>query len=121
MGMRPEDAEHVFVLQEDIDCLEALQPNFRSSGNDAVHVLTAMNGGVEKTVAEMNAHAKELQALDTTAVSPDGSCSDSPAIVATETAPSSSLAGDCGSVTESDVKTDRCPPPRSATRWAWPR
>ncbi|MCO4695430.1 hypothetical protein LRR80_01481 [Streptomyces sp. RO-S4] len=45
---------------------------FLRSGNDAVHVLTAMNGGVKKTVAEMNAHAKELQALDTTAVSPDG-------------------------------------------------
>ncbi|GAA2435100.1 DUF5136 domain-containing protein [Streptomyces glaucus] len=45
---------------------------FLRSGNDAVHVLSAMNGGVEKTVAEMNEHAEELQALDTHAVSPDG-------------------------------------------------
>ncbi|MFF7448605.1 MULTISPECIES: D-alanyl-D-alanine carboxypeptidase family protein [unclassified Streptomyces] len=45
---------------------------FLQSGNDAVHVLSAMNGGVKNTVAEMNAHAEELQALDTTVVSPDG-------------------------------------------------
>ncbi|KOV28408.1 D-alanyl-D-alanine carboxypeptidase [Streptomyces sp. XY152] len=45
---------------------------FLRSGNDAVHVLSAMNGGVEKTVEEMNAHAEELQALDTHVVSPDG-------------------------------------------------
>ncbi|MFD4988210.1 D-alanyl-D-alanine carboxypeptidase family protein [Streptomyces sp. NPDC058374] len=45
---------------------------FLSSGNDAVHVLSAMNDGVKKTVADMNAHAKELQALDTHVVSPDG-------------------------------------------------
>ncbi|WP_436737136.1 D-alanyl-D-alanine carboxypeptidase family protein [Streptomyces sp. BBFR102] len=45
---------------------------FLSSGNDAVHVLSAMNDGVDKTVADMNAHAEELQALDTHVVSPDG-------------------------------------------------
>ncbi|MEW2263774.1 MULTISPECIES: D-alanyl-D-alanine carboxypeptidase family protein [unclassified Streptomyces] len=45
---------------------------FLRSGNDAVHVLSAMNGGVESTVAEMNAHAEELQALDTNVVTPDG-------------------------------------------------
>ncbi|GAA2415206.1 DUF5136 domain-containing protein [Streptomyces viridochromogenes] len=45
---------------------------FLASGNDAVHVLSAMNGGVEKTVREMNEHAEELQALDTHVVSPDG-------------------------------------------------
>ncbi|WP_030145593.1 D-alanyl-D-alanine carboxypeptidase family protein [Streptomyces violaceorubidus] len=45
---------------------------FLRSGNDAVHVLSAMNGGVGQTVADMNAHADELQALDTTVVSPDG-------------------------------------------------
>ncbi|WP_424868332.1 D-alanyl-D-alanine carboxypeptidase family protein [Streptomyces sp. SAI-229] len=45
---------------------------FLRSGNDAVHVLSAMNGGVEDTVEEMNAHAEELQALDTHVVSPDG-------------------------------------------------
>ncbi len=45
---------------------------FLRSGNDAVHVLSAMNDGVDNTVAEMNAHAEELQALDTHAVSPDG-------------------------------------------------
>ncbi|GGV80534.1 D-alanyl-D-alanine carboxypeptidase [Streptomyces griseoloalbus] len=45
---------------------------FLQSGNDAVHVLSAMNGGVKNTVAEMNEHAEELQALDTYVVSPDG-------------------------------------------------
>ncbi|MFI8949338.1 D-alanyl-D-alanine carboxypeptidase family protein [Streptomyces sp. NPDC053750] len=45
---------------------------FLRSGNDAVHVLSAMNGGVGNTVREMNEHADELQALDTEVVSPDG-------------------------------------------------
>ncbi|WP_420711742.1 D-alanyl-D-alanine carboxypeptidase family protein [Streptomyces sp. NRRL F-5123] len=45
---------------------------FLRSGNDAVHVLAAMNGGVPKTVADMNAMAKELQANDTNVVTPDG-------------------------------------------------
>ncbi|MEU6350061.1 D-alanyl-D-alanine carboxypeptidase [Streptomyces sp. NPDC047072] len=45
---------------------------FLRSGNDAVHVLSAMNGGVAETVKEMNAHAEELQALDTQVISPDG-------------------------------------------------
>ncbi|CAL9548019.1 hypothetical protein SUDANB108_04405 [Streptomyces sp. enrichment culture] len=45
---------------------------FLRSGNDAVHVLSAMNKGVENTVREMNEHAEELQALDTHVVSPDG-------------------------------------------------
>ncbi|MER5885520.1 D-alanyl-D-alanine carboxypeptidase [Streptomyces sp. NPDC001941] len=45
---------------------------FLRSGNDAVHVLASMNGGVPKTVTDMNAHAGELQALDTHVVSPDG-------------------------------------------------
>ncbi|MER6703283.1 D-alanyl-D-alanine carboxypeptidase family protein [Streptomyces fumanus] len=45
---------------------------FLRSGNDAVHVLSAMNGGVKNTVREMNEHAEELQALDTHVVSPDG-------------------------------------------------
>ncbi|MFE2040177.1 D-alanyl-D-alanine carboxypeptidase family protein [Streptomyces sp. NPDC059477] len=45
---------------------------FLRSGNDAVHVLSAMNDGVENTVQEMNDHAEELQALDTNVVSPDG-------------------------------------------------
>ncbi|KUO21759.1 D-alanyl-D-alanine carboxypeptidase family protein [Streptomyces dysideae] len=45
---------------------------FLRSGNDAVHVLSKMNGGMDKTVEEMNEHAEELQALDTHAVSPDG-------------------------------------------------
>lgn len=45
---------------------------FLRSGNDAVHVLSKMNGGIKNTVAQMNAHAEELQALDTEAVSPDG-------------------------------------------------
>ncbi|MGW3986598.1 D-alanyl-D-alanine carboxypeptidase family protein [Streptomyces sp. NPDC004830] len=45
---------------------------FLRSGNDAVHVLSAMNQGVDNTVREMNEHAVELQALDTHVVSPDG-------------------------------------------------
>ncbi len=45
---------------------------FLRSGNDAVHVLSSMNGGVDQTVQDMQAHARELQALDTHVVSPDG-------------------------------------------------
>ncbi|WP_373316976.1 D-alanyl-D-alanine carboxypeptidase family protein [Streptomyces sulfonofaciens] len=45
---------------------------FLRSGNDAVHVLAAMNGGVPKTVRDMQRHADDLQADDTTVVSPDG-------------------------------------------------
>lgn len=42
------------------------------SGNDAAHALADANGGVERTVAEMNAVATSLQALDTTVVNPSG-------------------------------------------------
>ncbi|WP_374202049.1 D-alanyl-D-alanine carboxypeptidase family protein [Streptomyces sp. AC550_RSS872] len=45
---------------------------FLRSGNDAVHVLSKMNNGIDNTVKEMNEHAEELQALDTNVVSPDG-------------------------------------------------
>lgn len=45
---------------------------FLRSGNDAVHVLTSMNGGLQQTVADMNDQAADLQALDTHVVSPDG-------------------------------------------------
>jgi D-alanyl-D-alanine carboxypeptidase (penicillin-binding protein 5/6) len=45
---------------------------FLRSGNDAVHVLSAMNQGVSQTVRDMQDHADELQALDTHVVSPDG-------------------------------------------------
>ncbi|MBO1334865.1 D-alanyl-D-alanine carboxypeptidase family protein [Streptomyces sp. VRA16 Mangrove soil] len=45
---------------------------FLRSGNDAVHVLSHMNGGVPATVAQMQARAKDLQADDTHVVSPDG-------------------------------------------------
>ncbi|MDN0195276.1 D-alanyl-D-alanine carboxypeptidase [Streptomyces sp. S.PNR 29] len=45
---------------------------FLRSGNDAVHVLSQMNDGIDNTVKEMNEHAEELQALDTHVVSPDG-------------------------------------------------
>ncbi|MEV6475106.1 D-alanyl-D-alanine carboxypeptidase [Streptomyces sp. NPDC051657] len=45
---------------------------FLRSGNDAVHVLSEMYGGVPKTVVAMQKHAEELQALDTRVVSPDG-------------------------------------------------
>ncbi|MGW8703391.1 D-alanyl-D-alanine carboxypeptidase family protein, partial [Streptomyces eurythermus] len=45
---------------------------FLRSGNDAVHVLSSMNGGVAQTVRDMQAHADALQARDTHVVSPDG-------------------------------------------------
>ncbi|WP_228079590.1 D-alanyl-D-alanine carboxypeptidase family protein [Streptomyces profundus] len=45
---------------------------FLASGNDAVYALTAMNGGKELTVAQMNERAADLQALDTHVVNPDG-------------------------------------------------
>ncbi|MEU9863802.1 D-alanyl-D-alanine carboxypeptidase [Streptomyces sp. NPDC047971] len=45
---------------------------FLRSGNDAVRVLAEMNGGIRKTVQDMNDHAEELQAVDTHVVSPDG-------------------------------------------------
>lgn len=51
---------------------ELWQGVFLRSGNDAVQVLARMNGGVAKTVAEMQAKAADLQALDTHVVSPDG-------------------------------------------------
>ncbi|MEV7186748.1 D-alanyl-D-alanine carboxypeptidase [Kitasatospora sp. NPDC093102] len=45
---------------------------FLSSGNDAVHVLSHMNGGIQRTVAEMQERARALQAGDTKVLSPDG-------------------------------------------------
>ncbi|GAA2130655.1 hypothetical protein GCM10009760_03460 [Kitasatospora kazusensis] len=45
---------------------------FLSSGNDAVHVLAHMNGGIDQTVAQMQARADAMQARDTHVVSPDG-------------------------------------------------
>ncbi|MFD5781887.1 D-alanyl-D-alanine carboxypeptidase family protein [Streptomyces sp. NPDC126933] len=45
---------------------------FLRSGNDAVHVLSEMNGGIPKTVRDMQQHADDLQALDTHVVTPDG-------------------------------------------------
>ncbi|MCX5205190.1 D-alanyl-D-alanine carboxypeptidase [Streptomyces sp. NBC_00237] len=45
---------------------------FLRSGNDAVHVLSSMNGGVDKTVADMQKRADALGAKDTHVRSPDG-------------------------------------------------
>ncbi|WP_336050696.1 D-alanyl-D-alanine carboxypeptidase family protein [Streptomyces sp. CA2R101] len=45
---------------------------FLRSGNDAVHTLSAMNGGTKATVAQMQQRAKELNAHDTHVVTPDG-------------------------------------------------
>ncbi|MFE9663846.1 serine hydrolase [Streptomyces sp. NPDC005955] len=45
---------------------------FLSSGNDAVRVLSSLNGGVDETVRQMQAKARELGAMDTRVVSPDG-------------------------------------------------
>ncbi len=43
-----------------------------ASGNDAANTLASANGGVAKTVAEMNAEAERLQAFDTHAVNASG-------------------------------------------------
>ncbi|MEU7296341.1 D-alanyl-D-alanine carboxypeptidase [Streptomyces exfoliatus] len=45
---------------------------FLSSGNDAVHVLAAMNGGWKSMARQMQEKARSLGALDTHVVSPDG-------------------------------------------------
>ncbi|MBA4860773.1 D-alanyl-D-alanine carboxypeptidase [Streptomyces sp. PSKA54] len=45
---------------------------FLMSGNDAVHVLAAMNGGLETTVRQMQDKARALGARDTRVVTPDG-------------------------------------------------
>jgi serine-type D-Ala-D-Ala carboxypeptidase (penicillin-binding protein 5/6) len=45
---------------------------FLRSGNDAVHVLASMNGGVADTVADMQDKADDLRAYDTHVVTPDG-------------------------------------------------
>ncbi|MFE2511923.1 D-alanyl-D-alanine carboxypeptidase family protein [Streptomyces naganishii] len=45
---------------------------FLRSGNDAVHTLAHLNGGLQRTVKDIQAHADELQALDTHVVTPDG-------------------------------------------------
>ncbi len=45
---------------------------FLSSGSDAVRTLAAMNGGWDKTVADMGAMARRLGANDTTVRSADG-------------------------------------------------
>ncbi|MHC5908219.1 D-alanyl-D-alanine carboxypeptidase family protein, partial [Streptomyces sp. S6] len=45
---------------------------FLNSGNDAVHVLAALNGGWETTATRMQAKARALGALDTHVLSPDG-------------------------------------------------
>ncbi len=42
------------------------------SGNDAARALAHANGGVAKTVAQMNKQARHLQALDTVAKTPHG-------------------------------------------------
>ncbi|WMX48383.1 D-alanyl-D-alanine carboxypeptidase family protein [Streptomyces roseicoloratus] len=45
---------------------------FLSSGNDAVHVLAAMNGGWKSMARKMQEKARALGARDTRVVSPDG-------------------------------------------------
>ncbi|MFE0464752.1 D-alanyl-D-alanine carboxypeptidase, partial [Kitasatospora sp. NPDC058965] len=61
-------------IKEDLDySVEDLWRGvFLSSGNDAVHVLAHMNGGVDETVRQMRAEAAVLGAADTQVVSPDG-------------------------------------------------
>ncbi|WP_245764924.1 D-alanyl-D-alanine carboxypeptidase family protein [Nonomuraea jiangxiensis] len=43
-----------------------------SSGNDAAMALAEINGGLDKTMRDMNAEAKRLQAYDTVAKTPSG-------------------------------------------------
>ncbi|MFB7593715.1 D-alanyl-D-alanine carboxypeptidase family protein [Streptomyces sp. NPDC056160] len=45
---------------------------FLNSGNDAVHVLAALNGGWDHTARQMQTKARALGAMDTYVVSPDG-------------------------------------------------
>ncbi|MEV3861447.1 serine hydrolase [Streptomyces sp. NPDC050095] len=45
---------------------------FLSSGNDAVHTLARMNGGLARTLAQMQATARRIGARDTQVRSPDG-------------------------------------------------
>ncbi|MEV1021131.1 serine hydrolase [Streptomyces sp. NPDC050264] len=45
---------------------------FLSSGNDAVHTLAQMNGGLSRTLAQMQATARRIGARDTQVRSPDG-------------------------------------------------
>jgi len=42
------------------------------SGNDAARALASVNGGLPRTVRQMNAKARKVGALDTTAVNPTG-------------------------------------------------
>lgn len=42
------------------------------SGNDTAHALAMANGGMKKTIADMNAEAQRLQAYDTVAKTPHG-------------------------------------------------
>ncbi|WP_214109419.1 D-alanyl-D-alanine carboxypeptidase family protein [Acrocarpospora catenulata] len=42
------------------------------SGNDAAHALAEANGGLTVTLADMNAEARRIQALDTVAKTPSG-------------------------------------------------
>ena len=51
---------------------QLFQALFLRSGNDAANALANANGGVPETVAQMNAKAAELGALDTYAVNPSG-------------------------------------------------
>ncbi|MCC9310513.1 D-alanyl-D-alanine carboxypeptidase [Kitasatospora sp. RB6PN24] len=71
-GMGP--GSSLVGVKEDLDyTVEDLWRGvFLPSGNDAVHVLAHMNGGVDKTVREMNEKARALGATDTQVVSPDG-------------------------------------------------
>jgi len=51
---------------------ELLTATLVVSGNDAANALATANGGVAKTVAEMNAEAKRLRAFNTHAVNTNG-------------------------------------------------
>lgn len=51
---------------------QLFQAMLMGSANDAVYMLSRINGGIPATLAEMNAKAKDLGALDTHAGNPSG-------------------------------------------------
>ncbi|MVU78788.1 penicillin-binding protein [Nocardia sp. ET3-3] len=51
---------------------QLFQALIMASGNDAAHAIATQLGGMDATVAKMNALAKKLQALDTRAATPSG-------------------------------------------------
>ena len=67
------EGSRVGIVEESSYTVEQLFTGlFLNSGNDAASALANAYGGIPKTVAEMAAEARRLQALDTTVVNPSG-------------------------------------------------